>query len=131
MFSWTTPVAEVVLRGRLLYLGLVVLLRVVGQHESGGLTSSVVLDALAYRSPRLARLPKARPRPLIEDGEVNERTLPRELLSRDELGAQLRLHGMRDVAEVERAYREPNGMISVFKGDCRIEEPVDPPPTLG
>lgn len=88
--------------------------------------------ASAYGHMRrgLARLLKARPRPLIEDGEVNERTLRRELLSRDELDAHLRLHGVRDVAEVERAYREPNGMISVFKGDGREEEPVDPPPTL-
>jgi uncharacterized membrane protein YcaP (DUF421 family) len=167
MFSWTTPVPEVVLRATLLYLGLVVLIRVVGQRESGGLTVtdllvvilvgeavthsmakdhlsipegfimagtllfwSVVLDALAYRSPRLARLLKARPRPLIEDGEVNQRSLRRELLSRDELDAQLRLHGVRDVAEVQRAYLEPNGMISVFTRDGREEEPVDPPPTV-
>lgn len=31
----------------------------------------------------------------------------------DEVTAQLRLHGVEDVALVERAYIEPNGMISV------------------
>lgn len=75
---------------------------------------SVVLDAVSYRWPRLGRLLKARPRPLIEDGQVNHRTLRRELLSRDELDELLRLHGVTDVSAVARAYLEPNGMVSVF-----------------
>ena len=154
MYLSTTPVLEVVLRGTLLYLATVVMMRIVGQRESGGLTVtdllvvilignavghsmstdylsipeglilvatllfwSVVLDAAAYRFPRLGGLLKARPRPLIEDGEVNQRSLRREFLSRDELEAQLRLQGVKDVSQVRRAYLEPNGMISAFKRD--------------
>ena len=167
MFSSTTPVLEIVLRGTLLYLATVVMMRIVGQRESGGLTLtdllvvflvgnavaqsmstdylsipeslilvatllfwSVVLDAAAYRFPRLGRLLKARPRPLIEDGKVNQRSLHREFLSRDELDAQLRLHGVEDVSEVHRAYLEPNGMISVFKRDGDNRPTRKRPPTL-
>jgi len=168
MFAPTTPVLEIVLRGTLLYLALVMMIRIVGQRESGGLTVtdllvvvlvgeavahsmstdylsipealileatllfwSVALDAAAYRFPRLGRVLKARPRPLIEDGEVNQRALRREFLSRDELNAQLRLQGVKDVSEVHRAYLEPNGMISVFKRDSDNEQPApEPPPTL-
>ena len=110
MFSSTTPVLELVLRGTLLYLATVGMMRIVGQRESGGLTVtdllmvilignalghsmatdyvsipeglvlvatmlfwSVMIDAAAYRFPRFGRLLKARPRPLIGDGEVNQR----------------------------------------------------------
>lgn len=167
MFAWTTPVPEIVLRGTILYLGILLMMRLVGQRETGGLTVtdllvvilvgeaathsmttshlsvpeglilagtllgwSVVLDALAYRSPRIAALLKARPKALIEDGRVNERALRRELLSRTELDAQLRLHGVRDVSEVERAYLEPNGMVSVLLHEGRAEDAPEPPPTL-
>ena len=91
---------------------------------------SVVLDAAAYRFPRLGRLLKARPRPLIEDGKVNQRSLRRELPSRDELEAQLRLQGVNDVSQVGRAYLEPNGMISVFKREGDNGPAPEPPPTL-
>ena len=39
MFSPTTPVLEIVLRGTILYLTVVVMMRVIGQRESGGLRS--------------------------------------------------------------------------------------------
>lgn len=167
MFSGTTPVLEIVLRGTLLYLGAVVLMRIVGQRESGGLTVtdllvvilvgdavshsmstsylaipealilvatllawSLAIDAVSYRSPRLAALLKARPQPLIEDGELNHHTVRRELLSQDELHSQLRLHGVEHISEVERAYLEPNGMISVFKRDGNDEQPDEAPPAM-
>lgn len=164
MFSSTIPVLEVVLRGTLLYLGLVLLLRIVGQREAGGLTVtdllvvvligeaathamsmgslsvpealglaatmllwSLAIDALAYRFPPLGRLLKARPKPLIDHGRVNQRVLRRELMSRDELDEELRLQGVDDVGQVRRAYLEPNGMVSVFKGDGDEPVPEGPP----
>lgn len=167
MFSSTTPVLEIVLRGTFLYLGVVLLMRIVGQRESGGLTVtdllvviligeavthsmteshlsipeglilaatllgwSIVLDALAYRFPTFGRLLKAGPKPLIEDGAINAKTLRREFMSRTELDAQLRLHGVEDVAEVRRAYLEPNGMISVLKRAGSAEEAPEPPPAM-
>lgn len=48
-------------------------------------------------------------------------------MSRDEVLSQLRLHGIEDPAEVERAYIEPNGMISVVRRDRKgPDEPVRP-----
>lgn len=74
---------------------------------------SVVFDALTYRWPRLGRVLKSPPRLLIEDGEVNHTALRRELMSRQEVESQLRLHGIEDLTNVHRAYIEPNGMVSV------------------
>ena len=39
--------------------------------------------------------------------------------------SQLRLHGIVDLAEVRRAYLEPNGMISIIRRDGA--EPDSPP----
>lgn len=78
---------------------------------------SLLVDAAAYRSPRLAGVLKARPRALIHDGRPNRRVMRRELMTDDELMAQLRLHGVKELGEVRWAYLEPNGMISVIRRD--------------
>jgi uncharacterized membrane protein YcaP (DUF421 family) len=78
---------------------------------------SVVVDAVAYRSPRLAGILKARPRTLIHDGPLNRRVMRRELMTGEEVLSQLRLHGIQELSAVERANIEPNGMISVVRKD--------------
>ncbi len=65
---------------------------------------SVALDAIAYRWPRLRGVLKSQPTPVIADGRINRRALRREFMYRDELMAQLRLHGITDVRNVARAY---------------------------
>lgn len=90
---------------------------------------SVVLDAVAYRWPRVGRVLKARPKPLIVDGRLDRRVMRREFMSDDEVSSQLRLHGLTDVSEVHRAYVEPNGMVSVIPRECpETTEALPPPP---
>lgn len=164
LFELDAPLLETLLRGTIVFLAIFVLMRVIGQRESGGLgisdillvvliaeaaagglgrdsaslTDSILLiatiafwslliDAVAYRFPRLAGVLKARPRPLIENGRPNKRALRRELMSREELMGQLRLHGITSLDEVARAYLEPNGMISVIRRDGQEpDEPLKP-----
>lgn len=158
----SVTVTELVVRGTLVFLGLMLCLRLVGQREAGGLGLtdllvvvlivdaassgltgdtdtigdgfilvgtilfwSVALDAVSYRWPRLGRILKARPKPLIEDGRLNRRVMRRELMTDVEVFAQLRLHGVERLDQVHRAYLEPNGMISVVPADD--EESIDPP----
>jgi uncharacterized membrane protein YcaP (DUF421 family) len=167
LFEPSTPLLELLARGSLTYLALMLLMRLVGQRESGALSitdvlvlvliaeaaahavapdytsitdgailvaailaCSVAMDAVAFKFPRLARLVKASPKPLIEDGRLNWRALRREFISYDELMSQLRLHGIRDPGEVEKACLEPNGMISVFRKDGgEPQQPPEPPLT--
>ncbi len=168
--DWTTtlmpsmPIAELIVRGgSITFLALMVLLRIIGQRESGGigltdllvvvlvadaagagmmadaqsvgdglvvaatmLFWSVGIDAAAYRWPRLARLVKSRPRPLITDGQFNRRAMRREFMTEQEVLSQLRLHGIADPNRVARAYLEPNGMISIIPKSGTGT--VDPPP---
>ncbi|MFC5814805.1 DUF421 domain-containing protein [Nonomuraea harbinensis] len=168
VFLPTTPPAELVVRGTVTFLMLLVLIRVTGQRESGGLgitdvllvvlvaqaaagglagdshsiadgfvlvvtilVWSVVLDAVAYRWPRAAAVLKARPQPLIKDGRLNPRVMRREFMTREEVFSQLRLHGIRDLGQVSRAYLEPNGMISVIRHDDTGTDPPPAPKMLG
>ncbi|MGN0099827.1 YetF domain-containing protein [Dietzia sp. CH92] len=85
----------------------------------------MVLDAVSYRWPRLGKILKARPKPLIEDGRLNRRVMRRELMTDVEVFAQLRLHGIEDLERVHRAYLEPNGMISIVP--VRDDDTIDPP----
>ncbi len=163
IFDPSVPLLEILARGTITYLGLLLLLRVVGQREAGAiglhdllvllliaeaiqnaLTDdyhsivdgfllvatvvgwSVAIDALGWRWPRLDRILKPRPKPLVEDGCVNRRVLRRELMTMDEVLSQLRLHGVEDLREVKRAYIEPNGMISVIRRDGGPVEALEP-----
>lgn len=115
----SVSLAELVVRGTVIFLVLLALLRVVGQRESGGLgitdvllivlvaeaaaaglhgeatavadglilsvtilSWSVVVDAVAYRFPRAARVLKARPKVLIQDGQLNRKVMLREFMTR-------------------------------------------------
>lgn len=90
---------------------------------------SVALDAISYRWPRLGRVLKARPKPLIEDGKLNRRAMRRELMTDVEMHAQLRLHGIQDLSRVHRGYLEPNGMISIVPFDHHeTTDGPEPPP---
>lgn len=86
---------------------------------------ALLLDWLGYRLPSSLQLlvrPKAIP--LIEDGRALPWNLRRELITNDELMAQLRLHGMDAVADVKGAYLESDGRISVVP---RVPRPAASP----
>ncbi len=163
----SVPVGETILRGTLMFLVILVLMRVVGQREAGGLgvtdvllvvlvaegaapglygdatsvSDSLILivtillwdlavDAAAYRWPVLANLLKPRRRPLVEDGELNRRVMRRELMTDEEVKAQMRLHGVEDMETVARAFIEPNGMISILRRDGKEDGPPERPEML-
>lgn len=91
----------------------------------------LLVDALAYRWTRFGNMVKAGSRPLIENGKLNRKVLRRELMTDEEVEAQMRLHGIQDIREVARAYIEPNGMISILRTDDQEEEdPPERPPAM-
>lgn len=74
-----------------------------------------LLNYLAYHSALFRRLLRARPKLIVADGRILYENLQRELLTRQQLKEQLRLHGVESLEEVEEAYLEPDGQISVIK----------------
>ena len=76
---------------------------------------SYVLDWTALRFPVVERMLHAPTRVLIENGKMLRRNMRAELVTREELMAQLRENGLEDCTQVKRACMEANGMISIIK----------------
>ena len=74
-----------------------------------------VIDWLNYRVPALHNLLEPPPLPLIENGRILRRNLRHELITPDELHSRLRQHGVTDAAQVQKAYMESDGEVTVIK----------------
>jgi uncharacterized membrane protein YcaP (DUF421 family) len=79
---------------------------------------SYLIDWLDHRFPQL-RLVNGPPQILIRDGRILRANLKKELVTEDELMSQLREQGVDNAEEVERAYIEGNGKISVIRRRAR------------
>lgn len=78
-----------------------------------------LLDALAYRWPLAARIIHPRSLLLVRDGRILHHNLRRELITEEELYAQLRQHGVERLDEVKEARMEAQGHFSVITRDAR------------
>jgi uncharacterized membrane protein YcaP (DUF421 family) len=87
---------------------------------------SLALNWLSYRFPWFRRFALARPICIIKDGVRQAAALKRELISDEELQAMLHEHEIEDVAQVKRAWLEPDGQVTVIRkrgGDAAVPRP--------
>ncbi len=75
------------------------------------------LNFLAFRSRLFRRLLRARPKLIVADGRILYENLASEFLTRQQVREQLRLHGVNSLDQVEEAYLEPDGQISVIRAE--------------
>jgi uncharacterized membrane protein YcaP (DUF421 family) len=90
---------------------------------------SFLLDWLAFRFPRLRPLIEEPPTCLIRDGRILQANLRRELVTEEELKAQLRRQDVDDLSKVKEALLEADGEISVVtkaNGDTSGTAPTSP-----
>ncbi|WP_442483045.1 DUF421 domain-containing protein [Aeoliella sp. SH292] len=80
-----------------------------------------LFDWLSYRYKWFQRILEPAPLPVIQNGKMLRRNMQRELITKDELQSQLREQGVHDVSEVEFAFIEPDGGVSVFRKDGTSE----------
>jgi uncharacterized membrane protein YcaP (DUF421 family) len=73
------------------------------------------IDWLEFHFPAMERLLRPAPLLLIKNGRVLRRHLRQELVTMDELMSRLRAEDVTDPREVEQAYMEPDGTITVKK----------------
>jgi uncharacterized membrane protein YcaP (DUF421 family) len=76
---------------------------------------NVFTDWLTYISPRLQKILEPPPLLLIDRGRLIRRNMRIEFVSEDELRAKLREHGLTEYRQVEKAYLETEGELSVIK----------------
>jgi uncharacterized membrane protein YcaP (DUF421 family) len=110
------------------FLGMLLLARTVGPALTGGDSSlpvaavgattllgiTFLLDYLVSRSRPLEKLIEGKPELLIEDGRVSARVMKGEMLTEQQLLVALRREHLESPDEVERAYIEPDGKITVI-----------------
>lgn len=154
IFAPSLSLAEIVIRGSLMYLALFVILRFIARRQAGSfgpadllvivliadasqnalgkeytsVTEGIVLvltivaweyliDWLAWRFPALRPVLQVPPLQLIADGTPLQKNLAREMISDDELRAQLRQKGVSRMQTVEAAFLEGDGKLSVLMRD--------------
>jgi uncharacterized membrane protein YcaP (DUF421 family) len=76
---------------------------------------NMLVDWLSYVSPALEKVLQPPPLLLVHRGRVLHRHLRHEFVSEDELRAKLREQGVAEYAQVEKAYMESDGKVSVIK----------------
>jgi uncharacterized membrane protein YcaP (DUF421 family) len=76
-----------------------------------------VIDWVGFHVPALRRLTRPPPLLLVKDGHMLPKHMAQEKITTEELLSQLRQQGVSDLAEVERAYIEGDGRMSVLKRD--------------
>lgn len=84
---------------------------------------TLLIDWLDLRFPHW-NLASGKELPLIEDGKLIHRNLERQLITEEELMAQLRLHGLDSTRNVRRAFIEGDGHFSVLlSGGIPVQAP--------
>ncbi len=82
------------------------------------------LDWLGQHFPAFGKLMHPPPTPLVRDGKMLARNMRRELITVDEMMSHLREQNIKELGEVQSAFLEGDGRISVVKYD---EETKGPP----
>jgi uncharacterized membrane protein YcaP (DUF421 family) len=78
------------------------------------LTLDFALRAVSLRWPRVRKAIQGEPRLLVRDGKILEGALHQEDISRDEVAAAVRAHGIERIDQVALAVLETDGSISVI-----------------
>ena len=149
-FAPQLTLPEVLVRGTVVYVAMLVLFRLIPKWQAGtgtiasmlfvvvlgdlaseavkGKADSVtdlllmaatvmlwafLVDWLSYRFPRFHFLAQDEPTPLIRNGRMLYHNLRREMMSEDDLRAQLRRQDVDDIRNVLEAQLEADGSISV------------------
>ena len=73
------------------------------------------LDWASYHFPLVRKFAESAPLLLVTKGRMLRKNMRRELITEEELRAKLREQGVRDLSEVDSAYMESSGEISVLK----------------
>jgi uncharacterized membrane protein YcaP (DUF421 family) len=85
---------------------------------------SWLLNLIAYASPRAARIIRPRPLLLVRNGRLLPQNMRRELVTRDELMANLREQGVKRLEDVAAVYMEADGRLSVTTRQARRSTPA-------
>ena len=73
-----------------------------------------IFDWAGFRSSVIGKLVTPEPLLLVLDGRLVRKNLEKEMITEDELMAQLRLQGLEKLGSVKKCYLESNGRFSIL-----------------
>lgn len=73
-----------------------------------------LFDLLGFKFPFVQRVLEPEPLLLIKDGKLLHKNLEKEMITEEELRAQLREQGIEDISTVKKSCLESNGHFSVI-----------------
>ncbi|XEC94741.1 DUF421 domain-containing protein [Paenibacillus tarimensis] len=82
---------------------------------AGLVVLQLIASLLALKSKRIEKLVMGSPIKLVENGRVLLHGLRRARITKNNLEQELRVKGLTDTAQIEQAYMEPNGKLSVIE----------------
>jgi len=85
-----------------------------------------ILNKLSLKSRLMERLFNGKPVLIIRNGKMIIENMNNENISKDELYSILRLRGVLHITDVEYAYLEPSGSISIIKKDGVLGSDIIP-----
>jgi uncharacterized membrane protein YcaP (DUF421 family) len=127
LFGFSVSPLELVLRGSVMYWLLFLLFRFVLRRDVGAIGIADVLllvliagwnylmDWGSFHVPMVRKLVEPPPLLLVKNGRLQRRNMRHELITTEELWGKLRMQGVRDLAQVQSAFIESDGEISVLK----------------
>lgn len=115
MWAPQWPPQETALRAALVYLGVQVLLRLAGRKELGRYASfNVAILVLVTTAMRQTLVVEGDPIPLVRGGVVMRENLRRAHMSEAEIMSWARQRGVGTLGEIQDAFLEPSGRVSVI-----------------
>ena len=75
---------------------------------------SYILDWLGFHFPSIQQFIKPQKLLLVENGRLLRKNMRKELITKEELMAELRKNNISDIESVHRAYMESDGNISII-----------------
>lgn len=92
---------------------------------------SFFLDWIGYHFPAIRRFIRPPALPLVKNGRMLKQNMRRELITEEELMAQLRLQGVEELQNVKLAFMEGDGRFSVIEKKDKDKSKGTPERQLG
>jgi uncharacterized membrane protein YcaP (DUF421 family) len=87
---------------------------------------ATAFDWLGYRTAWFRRVLEPEPLEIVRAGRFVHANMQREMLGEKDVLSLLRESGVKDVQDVDEAYLEPDGRLSVFRADGKSDQKKQP-----
>jgi uncharacterized membrane protein YcaP (DUF421 family) len=85
-----------------------------------------IITKITVKSIVFERMLNGEPTLLIKNGQLQKQEMEQQNITKDELYSMLRLRGLKSISDIERAYLEPSGSLSIIRKNSIKEDDIVP-----